>query len=395
MFRFVTFLTVCTVFFATYSLAATVDHVRFGVHADKTRVVFESPRSVKPIRKFILHNPPRYVVDLPETKFTSGRTAFSAPHNAFVKGVRQGLFKPGVTRVVVDLKRPVKAKFFALGKNRKSGHRLVVDLSAASQADISAQKKAIAKMRAEKAKEDVEVTVIEAPQKKSGDIVIVIDPGHGGVDPGAVGKYKTYEKNITLAVGKALHRKINAIPGYKAYLTRHKDIFIPLRDRVRYAQRKHADLFISLHADAHENRKVRGGSVYVLSDKSSDKEAARLARDANRGDLMAGMSLKEEPNYVRQILIDLTQRDTMNKSALLAKEILEDMDTAVYVRKKEVAFAGFRVLKAPGIPSVLVEMSYISNPKEERMLRKASNQNKIAESIARGVQGYMREHHMQ
>lgn len=373
-----------------FAVAKQVDKVRMGQHDAITRLVLESKyQTIKPIKTFSLVSPPRFVLDFPETKFKTDVMHLAVPKGGIVKGVRQGLFKPGVTRMVIDLEKPAKPSIFALKKNRTKGHRLVVDLSPANAKEIASQQKIQKRLAAVKKKATAEVVSYD---KVTEDIIVVIDAGHGGVDPGAVGKYKTYEKNITLAVAKKLAKEINAKEGYKAYLTRSKDIFVPLTERVKMAQRRRADVFVSIHADAHRSRKVRGGSVYVLSDKSSDREAARLARHANRGDLVAGIKMDDEPSYVQKILIDLTQRETMNKSALLAKEVLDKMDGVVKIRKDKVAFAGFRVLKAPEIPSILVEMSYLSNPTEEKMLRNSKNQKRIAKAIAAGVENYVTKH---
>lgn len=372
-----------------FAIVKQVDKVRMGQQKDATRLVLESKyQTVKPIKTFSLVSPPRFVLDFPETKFKTDVVHLKTPKGGIIKGVRQGLFKPGVTRMVIDLEKPAKPSVFALKKSGSKGHRLVVDLSPASSKEIASQQKLQKRMAAVKAKAPEVVTF----DKKTEDIIVVIDAGHGGVDPGAIGKYKTYEKHITLAVAKKVAAEINKKKGYKAYLTRSKDIFVPLSERVKMAQRRRADVFVSVHADAHKNRKVRGGSVYVLSDKSSDREASRLARNANRGDLIAGIRMNNEPSYVQKILIDLTQRETMNKSALLAKEVLDQMKGAVKVRKKKVAFAGFRVLKAPEIPSILVEMSYLSNPTEEKQLRSKKHQQRLAKAIASGVENYVTKH---
>ena len=381
------------VFFASgvAEAAVRVDKVRLGQHNDSTRLVLESSYSeVKPIKTFSLVSPARFVIDFPETDFKPDVNALETPTGGIIKGVRQGLFKPGVTRMVLDLEKPAKPTTFTLKKSKHSGYRFVVDLTPADDQEIASQEKT--QKRLESVKERTMPQIIAPIPKNNDDIIVVIDAGHGGVDPGAVGKYKTYEKDITLAVAKQLYKQINEKKGYKAYLTRDRDIFVPLDERVKIAQRRQATLFVSIHADSHRNRKVSGGSVYVLSDKSSDREAARLARHANRGDLVAGIRMDDEPSYVQQILIDLTQRETMNKSAFLAKEVLDKLDGTVKIRKEKVSFAGFRVLKAPEIPSILVEMSYLSNPTEERQLKSKNQQRNIAASIASGIESYIQKH---
>jgi N-acetylmuramoyl-L-alanine amidase len=235
-------------------------------------------------------------------------------------------------------------------------------------------------------------SIITSGKKRRDKIIVVIDPGHGGVDPGAIGKNKTYEKDVVLSISKQVRDIINDTPGYMAYMTRDRDVFIPLAQRVRTAQRKQADLFVSIHADAHANREIRGGSVYVLSETSSDKEAERLARLANEGDMVAGIDLSEEDDQVRDILIDLVQRETMNKSAVFAREMLNEMNRVVKMRSTEPRFAGFRVLKAPEVPAILIEASYMSNPEDEKMLNNAKAQKRLADSIARGIFNYSRKY---
>lgn len=363
-----------------------VEKVRLGQHGDKTRVVLESNKPLKP-KHFTLPTPPRFVMDFPTVSFKSSLAGINIPQKSIVKSLRQGHFKPGVVRMVLDLNKAAVASVFTIPPSKDYKFRLVIDLKPASKEQIAKRKKEIVAKTPIKRKKPE----IIAKTKKSEKFVVVIDPGHGGVDPGAIGKYKTYEKNVVLQIAKRLQSELNKKKGVKAYLTREKDAFIPLADRVRFAQRKHADLFISLHADAHKNRKVNGGSVYVLSDKSSDKEAARLARQANEGDLIAGIDLSHESKDVQDILIDLTQRETMNKSALLAKEVITQMGKVTKLRKKRIMFAGFKVLKAPEIPSILIELSYISNPRDEKLLKSRKHQTKLARSISKSVDSYIRK----
>jgi N-acetylmuramoyl-L-alanine amidase len=368
----------------------TVEKVRLGQHGDTTRVVLESTRPLDQTH-FTLPSPARFVMDFKTLKFASKVSAVKLPKHGLVDGIRQGNFKPGVVRMVLDLKKPVVSTVFTIPKNREKGHRLVIDLKPATDAQIKSRTKEIKQAAKKRSQRDIPVFTA-APKVKDETFVVVVDPGHGGVDPGAIGKRKTYEKHVTLQIAKKLKRELEKRKNVKVYLTRYKDVFVPLKDRVRIAQRRHADLFISLHADAHRNRKVRGGSVYVLSDRASDKEAARLARHANEGDIIAGIDLSHESKDVQNILLDLTQRETMNKSALLAKEVISTMRHVVHLRKKKIMFAGFRVLKAPDVPSILVEMSYLSNLKEEKLLKNSSSQTKIARAIANGVDGYMKKH---
>lgn len=401
--RLLAFLCVTILAFTAMAKTPTVNKVRLGQNKNVTRVVMETNSSVKP-KVFTLPSPPRVVIDFPNVKFKQDLHNITLPVGSIVTGMRQGQFNPKTVRMVLDVKQPVDANMFFIPKTGKYGHRIVVDFKANDKKVKSVPKevaafeattktKKISVTKATKAEIKKPTVPVKKGAKKSTDpIIVMIDPGHGGVDPGAIGKYKTQEKHIVLSVAKKLQAELNKQKNVKAYLTRSSDTYVKLRDRVRRAQTKNADLFISLHADAHKKRSVKGGSVYVLSERSSDKEAARLARVANMGDIVAGVSMKNETKEVRNILIDLAQRETMNSSALLGKEILNEMKNELKLRKKKVMFAGFAVLKAPEIPSVLIELSYLSNPGEEKMLKSKTSQNKIARSLSKGIVKYIKKH---
>lgn len=373
---------------------ATVSNVRIGVNGSRTRVVLESDKPIK-YSFFTLPNPNRVVLDLGDIKFRTDITQETIPHNALIKAMRQGTFKPRKVRMVLDAKQGVKASVFTIPSAKTAGSRLVIDIYPSGKAprSITVSKPKKPKAASTPLRKQAPAPVIRKDVKKDGPTIVVLDPGHGGIDPGAIGKGKTREKDIVLQFAKRLKKKIETIPNTKVYLTRTGDTFVKLSQRVAYAQRRNADLFISLHADAHSNRTVSGGSVYVLSERSSDREAARLARNADKGDIIAGINFKEESSEVRNILLDLTQRETLNKSSLLAQNIIIDLKKAIKVRNKSrPLFAGFRVLKAPEIPSVLVELAYISNPSEERKLRSRRHQEKVAAAITRGVKRFINKH---
>jgi len=403
---------------------AEIKSLRVGKHdSNTTRVVFEftGKQTLTPQKLFTLQNPDRVVVDFPLTKFTTKVEKVKIDKGLVVSNLRQGQFDKDTTRLVIELAQPVKTSTFSMKATKSQGPRLVLDLiptkarvkiSQSVKKQPQAAKTSITQKTAKATKEnvpdEVNITqsggpiVIEQPsatpsivatgKKRRDKVVIIIDPGHGGVDPGAIGKSKSYEKDVVLAIGKEVRDIINDTPGYIAYMTRDRDIFIPLAQRVKTAQRKKADLFISIHADSHANRDVRGGSVYVLSETSSDKEAERLARLANEGDMVAGIDLSDEDDQVRDILIDLVQRETMNKSAIFAREMLNEMNSVVKMKSTEPRFAGFRVLKAPEVPSILIEASYMSNPDDESMLNNEKAQKRLAASIARGIFNYSRKH---
>lgn len=413
--------------------ANNVKVLRVGKHENNTRVVFEftDKQGLLPKKVFTLQSPDRVVVDFPNTKFMQKLESIELPPGVIVQGLRQGQFDNSTVRLVIDLAQPAKTSTFSLKANKQQGARLVLDLiptkarvkisaavkkppepvaKATPKASASPAKPAEKPAQAKpKANEPITITqkggpiVIDQPtatpsivasgKKRRDKVVVIIDPGHGGVDPGAIGKSKSYEKDVVLSLGLQVRDIINDTPGYVAYMTRDRDIFIPLAQRVRTAQRRKADLFVSIHADSHANRDVRGGSVYVLSETASDKEAERLARVANEGDMVAGIDLSEEEDQqVRNILIDLVQRETMNKSAIFAREMISEMNNMVKMKSTEPRFAGFRVLKAPEVPSILVEASYMSNPDDEAMLNSEKAQKRLAASIARGIFNYSRKY---
>ena len=218
-----------------------------------------------------------------------------------------------------------------------------------------------------------------------GKRIIAVDAGHGGVDPGTIGYSKTYEKHVTLAMARELKKQLEATGRYKVVLTRDRDIFLRLRDRVKVARQAGADLFISVHADSIQNRKTRGLSVYTLSEKASDKEAAKLAAKENKADVIAGIDLTAESPDVTNILLDLAQRETMNQSARFAKELVGELRREVHLLPNTHRFAGFAVLKAPDMPSVLVEAGFLSNRQDERNLTTPQYRQKLAQAIVRGV----------
>ncbi|MCH9051463.1 MAG: N-acetylmuramoyl-L-alanine amidase [Proteobacteria bacterium] len=361
--------------------------VRIGDHGATTRFVIEADKKLK-YRIFTLASPYRVVIDLPEVAWRllpgAGGTG-----RGLIEGFRFGLFAPGKSRVVIDMRAPVGIKrSFMLDPADGRGYRVVLDLTKVSRKTYMERIQAVNRSR------DVAALPMPAPKvprpekRRAGKRVIVIDPGHGGVDPGTTGYRGTREKNITLAVARAVKARLEAKGRYRVVLTRERDIFLRLRSRVETARSAAADLFVSLHADALENRKVRGAAVYTLSEVSSDKEAAELAAKENKADVIAGVDLTHENPVVANILIDLAQRETMNYSARFATLLVTQLRRTGKTLRNAHRFAGFAVLKAPDIPSVLIEMGYLSNPTEERLLRQPAYQRKLADAIARAMDGY-------
>jgi N-acetylmuramoyl-L-alanine amidase len=359
--------------------APAVTGARIGDYPAKTRFVIDLDAPVE-YTVFVLADPYRVVIDLPEIDWRIDAGAH--PPGKTISGYRFGLFKPGNARMVLDVTGPVAiAKSFMLPPAGGRGHRLVLDLKPVDRATFMA-----ALRRAEPAPSAAPPPVaVPEPHDDDPRKLIAIDPGHGGVDPGALGVSGAREKDITLTVARELARQLQATGRYRTVLTRNRDVFVQLRERISIAQRAGAQLFISLHADSIANRRVRGGSVYTLSERASDKEAAALAAKENRADLIAGIDLTDQSQTVARILIDLRQRLTMNESAVFAKGLVGEMGKNVTMLRNTHRFAGFAVLKAPAIPSVLVEMGYLSNSTDERLLRQRSHQAKIAGSAVQAV----------
>ncbi len=370
-----------------------ISDVRVGLHGSKTRVVLDIDRNVH-FSIFTLPAPYRVVVNLPEVGWNLTKNA-KTQKKGLMSRFRYGLFTPGTSRMVIDANGPMEVqKAFILKPVKGSGvqfHRLVIDLVSTTETvflEGLAQRKAQAKA-SQPSVAEIQNASIPMPIKKPkpvGKKVIMLDPGHGGVDPGTIGVSGTYEKNITLAMARDIKKAIEKNGRFKVVLTRNRDIFIRLRDRVRKAREAGADLFISIHADAIKNPKTRGLSVYTLSDKASDKEAAALAHKENKADLIAGLDLSSENAEVTNILIDLAQRESMNQSAIVAKNLVKELKREVKLLRNTHRFAGFAVLKAPDLPSILVETGFLSNRQDERNLLSRKYRAKLARAVAKGVE---------
>lgn len=370
--------------------------VRLGDHQDFTRFVVDLSHEVN-FSLFTLPEPYRVVVDLPEVEWTFGEE--NVPEGRGVVGaLRWGLFQPGQSRIVLDLTRPAEVKqAFLLPPNNQSGWRFVVDLKETSHATFVAAagpRNRIGALKPDFTPEQpvqqvaIRPTPVDPRFDPNRQKVIVLDPGHGGVDPGAIGASGVYEKNITLAAAREFRDILTRTGRYKVILTRDRDIFLPLRDRFEVARRNNADLFISLHADSIKSPDVRGLSVYTLSENASDAEAAALAEKENKADIIAGIDLSHESAEVTNILIDLAQRETMNLSSRIAEAVIEELKRDVKLLRRTHRFAGFAVLKAPDVPSLLIEMGYLSNRDEERLLRQASYRAKLGHALQRALDGF-------
>ncbi len=363
-----------------------VSGVRIGGTDQSTRLVLDL--AGKPSHNvFYLINPYRIVFDFPEFDWAVPNAKMPGARG-LIKSMRVGLFQPGVYRLVLDLTGPAEVqRILTLSPQSGFDWRFVVDLKPTDHAGFLAHMgRSEAKVQQAIAKEPA--ISDRTGRARNAKPVIILDPGHGGVDPGAVGVNGVYEKHITLAMGRQLKKELEKTGRYKVVLTRDRDIFVSLRGRVRVARQAKGDLFISLHADSHRNSKTRGLSIYTLSERASDKEAALLAEKENKADIISGMDFSEESPEVTGILIDLAQRESMNLSSQFATLAVGELQREVQTLSNTHRFAGFAVLKAPDIPSVLLEMGYLSNRTEVRLLQKASYRGKLAKSMVSSIDRY-------
>lgn len=380
--------------------------VRVWPAADYTRVAIEHDAPLK-YTHFTVKNPERLVVDLEGIEFNSvleGLANKIAPNDPNIKLLRAGRYKPGVVRLVMELKNEVRPQVFVLPPVGEYGHRLVLDVYPLDPPDpllSLIDKKEFEPVAVEGRVEDRGGQASDAsaelkpePKRHGKPIVdrlvtITLDPGHGGEDPGAVGRGGSYEKNVTLAVAKRLKAKIDAEPNMRAVLTRDSDFFVPLHIRVQKARRIQSDLFVSIHADAFINPEARGSSVFVLSERGASSSAARyLAQKENAADLIGGVNIDVKDPMLARTLLDLSQTATINDSLKLGKSVLGELGGINRLHKASVELAGFAVLKAPDIPSILVETAFISNPEEEKRLNDDAYQDKMAEAILSGMKKY-------
>ena len=386
----------CLLFSVTAG-AVNITNMRIGQQVGSVRVVFDADSKFD-YEVFLLSDPKRLVVDAHNADI---KKALSADKNNLISSTRVGKLNEHDKRVVFDLQKPVLIKqAFMLEPSKNTNWRLVIDLVVSSERDFSNKvgvkyalsnktgTKNLASKATNTSKSNWLFSSDKASKPKPRQKIIVLDPGHGGKDPGAVGAYgKTFEKNVTLAMGKELKAELEK-KGYKVYLTRSTDIFIPLRQRVKIAQKYKADLFMSLHADSATNKKAKGLSVYTLSETASDKEAAALAERENKVDIIGGVDFSENSKEINDILISLSQTDCRNKSSKFAAYVVGEMRKSVKLVGDTHRFAGFAVLKAPDIPSALLEMGYLSNKEEENFLKQSSYRKKLASSAATAIDKY-------
>ena len=368
---------------------ATVQDIRLGTQSGSTiRVVIDLSEKVD-FKIFPLKDPDRVVIDLPATNFAIKEK--DLPKKDYLNAIRLGSSENKAARVVLEFNRGIIIKrSFILAPQSGFQWRLVVDL------ELMAKTDGLEKVTPEwydnsVAEEKKSEQPAQIPQKTKP--LIVLDPGHGGKDPGAIGVSGVYEKHLTLAMVKQLKALLEKTGRYRVKLTRETDVFISLYARRRFARSVNADLFISIHADSINKPQTRGLSVYTLSEKASDKEAEKLAESENKVDLIAGIDLSGETQEVTDILIDLARRETNNHSSFFAEKLMDELRTEIRVLPNSHRFAGIAVLKSPDVPSVLMEMGYLSNKEEERLLRQPAYREKLAKATVRAVDSYFAEKH--
>ncbi len=345
------------------SASAQIKDIRLSKNKGYVRLVFDLS-GIADHSVFALHKPERIVLDIKAAKMPHGMVD-QIQANSLIRSIRSGVRNKNDLRVVFDLSESVAPRSFLLAPSGEFGHRLVIDLHNKNK-------------------------TVQGKKARKRDVIIAIDAGHGGRDPGATGRSGTHEKTITLQIAKRLEKYINQQRGMKAVLIRKNDRFMRLRERIHKARDSRADLMVSLHADSFPDPRARGSSIYALSVDGASSETARLlAEKENAADLLFGnVNLAVDDQMVKEVLFDLSLTGTIESSLDIGSEILNQIKTVNRVHKKKVQQAGFAVLKAPNIPSVLLETAFISNPREEKNLRSSSHQQKVAKAITRGVARY-------
>ncbi|MGK0296678.1 MAG: N-acetylmuramoyl-L-alanine amidase [Gammaproteobacteria bacterium] len=356
-----------------YAAPVEIENVRIWAAPENTRIVFDLSGPAEH-RLTNLTDPFRTVIDIPNTTLNID---LIQPTDAdrYIRLVRSANHE-NTLRVVFDLKKFALSKSFDLAPNESYGHRLVIDISEEEASNLEEEKIS---------------DVIEINGTVARDIVIAVDAGHGGEDPGSIGSAGTYEKHVALSLAKKLANKINKVHGMRAVLIREGDYYVKLRDRFEKARKSSADLFISIHADAFTDPRVSGSSVYVLSQKGASSEhAKRLAEKENASDLIGGVKLDDKDDVLRSVLLDLSQTASLEASIDVADRVLGGLKTVGKLHKARVESAAFAVLKSPDIPSMLIEMAYISNPQEEKNLKNPAHQDAMAKAILSGLESYFR-----
>lgn len=372
-------LSICLLLFSVSGYAEHVELMgaRLSHSNNVSRAVFEFNKAIT-YHVFTLKHPDRIVVDFPDTSLTTNLKNVSFK-NTSIHDLRHAERKDQTLRIVFDMKHHVKIKILELKPYERYGYRLVFDLTSPHQL---------------KSKVHSIKTVVARKKKvvKARDIIVVIDPGHGGKDPGATGPMGIHEKNVVLAISKDIQHDLNKIPGIDAKLTRTGDYYLTLRDRLRIARKDNADFFIAIHADAFHDRTAKGASVFALSERGATSEAARWLAEKENYSELGGVYLANKSRLLRSVLIDLSQTATISESLQIGGVVLKDLKKVTPLHSDRVEQARFVVLKSPDIPSLLVETGFITNPYEERLLRLSSYQHKLAKALAAGINDYFWAH---
>lgn len=385
----------------------TIKNIRVAKNGQLTRIVLDSSKTPR-YKIFTLNNPSRLVIDIDDAKLATGINT-SQYANSAITNLRHATRKNNELRIVADLKQTTVAKSFVLPAAENGLYRLVIDIGHGKSASHVAQNKVasvkpLAQNKPATATKKVAIakpmpkqkppvaSKVKAHAKNLREVIVAIDPGHGGKDPGAIGYAGTYEKKVVLQISNRIARLINAEPGMRAVMTRSSDRYLTLRGRIKHARKLKADLFVSIHADAAENRQARGSSVYVLSKNGASSEAAKiLAQKQNQADVIGGVSLEGRDEILQKVLVDLSQTATIDASTNLARYVIDEL-SVLGKTKKHIEHAGFAVLKSPDIPSILVETAFISNVTDERKLRSSVHQQKLANSIFSGIVTYLKKY---
>ncbi|MBL8443566.1 MAG: N-acetylmuramoyl-L-alanine amidase [Zoogloeaceae bacterium] len=380
--------------------------VRVWPGSGSTRITLESATEVK-FSHMLVKDPERLVLDLEGVELNSVIQSLPSKvlaSDPLISLIRAGRNRPGVIRVVVELKEEIDPQVFTLKPVASYGHRLVLDLVPTRPYDpllaliekSSPMEAAGGDSAPQASPRQESVRREQTPARRDNTptnrlFTVVLDAGHGGEDPGAIGRRGSYEKDVTLSIAKRLQKKIDAEPNMRAVLTRNGDYFVPLQKRVAIARRVQGDLFVSIHADAFVRPEAHGSSVYVLSERGASSSAAKwLAQKENDADLIGGVNLARQDGHLARTLLDLSQTATINDSLKLGSAVLQALGGVNRLHKPQVEQAGFAVLRAPDIPSILVETAFISNPEEERRLNDNAYQDKMAEAVMRGIRQYVK-----
>ena len=358
--------------FSNLSYANNIKDIRFWPSPDNARLTIESNEAIE-YKVFKLSDPDRLVIDIfnvDDPKSFKKKFDLKVDNNLYVKSIRYGSRNSNTSRIVLDLKQKINEQTFILEPVYDYGFRLVLDLIPSK----------------------IVANVLKKIPKKREVFIVAIDAGHGGEDPGAIGLNRTQEKKITLEISKKIMKLLESENKIKGVLIRTGDYYIPLRKRVAKARNFNSDVLLSIHADAFKRRSANGSSVYTLSSKGASSEAARwIAAKENDADLVGGINIDVEDDILKKVLIDLSQDASMIQSNKLASNILKNLGTVNKLHKKKVEQAGFVVLKAPDIPSVLIETAFLSNPKEEKNLNDPTYQMKLAKAIVKGIKNFVNE----